>query len=319
MCEAAVAAAEFKRSRWLPAAHAETIAAALSRTPRVAYQREIIPTREQDEVALDYLCGDPDAPLLVLLHGLEGCSQSHTLRLLAHGFAQLRWTVAVPHFRGCGGHANRMPRAYHAADAAEVAWRIAYCQATFAHSAVFVVGVSLGGSALIHHLVGGAYHSAAVVVSTPFDLPACVKRLDSGFNRRVYARHFLRTLRPKIVHKAQRFPTICDLRKLRDARTIGEFDALYTAPVHGFASAEAYWQQASTAALLEQVPVPLLCINALNDPLIPADTLPTTHNPLVTHCRPMHGGHGGFIGKPRQWLFDTVSAFFRRHGAAHPA
>lgn len=306
---------EFRRSRWLPSAHLETIAAALRRYPQAPYAREIIQTREKDEVALDYIAGRADRPLLVLLHGLEGCSQSYTLRALAHGFRRLEWTVAVPHFRGCGGHRNRLPRAYHAADGGEVEWMLSYCRAYFPGSAVFAAGISLGGSALIHCLAGGGFASAAATISTPFNLTACVKRLDSGFNRRVYARHFLKTLRPKIVDKARRFPSICDLKKLKAIRTIGEFDALYTAPVHGFADAAAYWRQASTADLLKKVASPLLCINALNDPLIPADTLPAAAGAAVRFCRPRHGGHGAFIGTPRDWLFQTVHSFFQQHGA----
>lgn len=309
--------AEFCRPPWLPFAHAETIAAALGKHPRVDYERDIIKTRDQDEIVLDCVQGDAQEPLVVMFHGLEGCSQSRTLRVLARGFIDNRWSVAVPHFRSCGGHINRLPRAYHAADAVDVEWMIAYCRALIPHRRVFAVGVSLGGSALIHHLLGGDYRSAAgaaAVISTPFDLPVCVAKMDGDFlNRFFYARHFLKSLRPKIRQKARRYPDICNMKKLKAARTIGEFDEIYTAPVHGFKNAAAYWQHASTRDRLEEISTPLLCINALNDPLIPAHSLPVVKNPLVQCCRPRHGGHGGFIGNPKNWLFDTVHQFFQRH------
>ena len=310
----------FCRSRRLPSAHLETIVAALSKKPQVQYTREIIQTRDNDEIALDYLRGEKNKPLLVLFHGLEGCSQSRTMRVLAHYFSNQNWTVAVPHFRGCGGHANRLPRAYHAGDATDVEWMIAYCRTYFPHSAIYAVGVSLGGSALIHFLTKGIFTAPAVTISTPFDLSTCVEKLDKGINRRIYARHFLKTLRPKIIAKSYRFPSICDLKKLNSARTIAEIDTLYTAPVHGFGKADTYWRRASTTRLIEKVTSPLLCINALNDPLIPAATLPAkTNNKLVQFSRPQHGGHGGFIGTPTDWLANTVQDFFNAHTLVEPS
>lgn len=304
------AAPPFKRARWLLSPHLETIAAVFNKHPQVQYTREIINTRENDEIAMDYARGTPDSPLLVLFHGLEGCSQSRTLRCLARGFIDKGWTVAVPHFRGCGGHVNRLPRAYHAADAEDVEWMIAYCRAYFPHRHCYAVGVSLGGSALIHFLARRTFNAPAATVSTPFDLAACVEQLDHGINRRIYVRHFLKTLRAKVIDKSLRYPAICDIPRLKKAVTMSEFDELYTAPVHGFRNARLYWHQASTAKLLEELASPLLCINALNDPLIPADTLPPpSKNPLVQFCRPQQGGHGAFMGMPSDWLFQTVYNF----------
>lgn len=300
----------------LPGGHGQSVAAAFWRAPEVVYQREIAQTRDDDEIALDYIDGVGAKPMVVILHGLEGCSQSRAVRVLARGFSEQKWTVAVPHFRGCGGHLNRYPRAYHAGDADEVAWMLAFCRARFLHSAMFVVGVSLGGSALVHYLARGEFDSAAVAVSAPFDLRACVRRLDGGVNRRVYGAHFLRSLRPKIRAKAKRFAYICDLAKLARVRTMAEFDALYTAPVHGFSSARDYWRRASAARALPRVETPLLCINALNDPLIPVESLPDAAGAGsgVTFCRPAGGGHGAFIGTPADWLFRVVYEFFGRHG-----
>ena len=315
MAESSISAAgAFRRSRWLMSAHAETIFATLSRQPsQIGYTREIIQTRDKDTIALDYVKGRSDLPLLILLHGLEGCSQSCTMRQLAFGAVEKKWTVAVPHFRGCGGLPNRHPRAYYACDAEEVSWMVSYCRAAFPHSTSFIAGVSLGGTALIHYLLRGEFTSAAATVSTPFDLSACVKKLDSGINRRLYARHFLHSLRPKVIEKIKRYPSLCDTKKLRAIRTISEFDELYTAPVHGYRSALHYWHKASVHHVLEKVPSPLLCINALNDPLIPVSTLPPPpKNSMVTVCRPAHGGHGAFLGNPDGWLFTTVYNYFQQ-------
>lgn len=316
--------AEFRRFWWMPSAHLETVAAAFNKRPLAHYSREIVKTRENDEFALDYMNGCDEQPLVVIFHGLEGCSQSRGVRLMAAGFAAAGWTVAAPNFRTCGGHMNRLPRAYHAADAAEIAWMLNYCRGKFPRAATFAVGVSLGGTALLHHLAKtpDAPLVAAAGLSVPFDLATCVRRLDGGLRRRLYAQHFLKTLRAKVLHKSRHYPSICDIRKLKKATTIGEFDELYTARAHGFASAAAYWHEASVQEdELEKIVTPLLCINALNDPLIPADSLPysmhTSKNPpssSAVFCRPKHGGHGGFFGEPENWLYDTVYKFFMKDG-----
>ena len=311
-------ASDFRRPPWLFSRHLETVAAALSRRPAVEYRREIVPLPDQDEIALDYILGDAARPVVVLFHGLEGCSQSRTLRVFADGFARMGWSVAAPHFRSCGGHMNKLPRAYHAGDRRDIRWILNHCKNAFVHAgALFAVGVSLGGNALVKHLAHSQSRqdeiaSAAVVVSVPHNLALSARAMDAfGINRALYARHFLKTLREKIHRKRRRFPALCDPKKIRRVRRIADFDELYTAPVHGFASAADYWEKSSCGGDLRRVRVPLLCINALNDPLVPSETLvPPEAAPAVVFRRPRHGGHGGFIGDPPDWLFGQARDFF---------
>ena len=306
----------FQRFWWLPSAHAETAASVLNQRPCVRYDRQIINTKDNDEIALDYMAGNPDNPLIVIFHGLEGCSYSRIIRLLAAGFYAQGWTVAVPHFRSCGGHMNRLPRAYHAADIDDIAWMLNYCQANFPHSAMMAAGVSLGGTALLNYLAKTPNNPpvAAVTISSPFDLTGCVRVMDGWLYRWIYSRYFLKSLRRKIIKKSLHYPEICNLKALKKVKTIGAFDKLYTAPVHGFDSAESYWRSASiTESKLMKVTMPLLCINALNDPLIPQNTLSQQSFNHTVFCRPKHGGHGGFWGSPENWLFNTTCQFLLSH------
>lgn len=304
---------DFRRPWWLPSAHLETLAAAVNKTPVIRHNSRLTPTRDNDNIVLDYTVGDAKKPLLVIFHGLEGDSKGRVPRLLAAHFTALGWTVAVPHFRSCGGHMNRLPRAYHAADAKDVEWMLNYCRVTFAHTQLFAAGVSLGGAALMRFLIHGdaAGVVAAATVSAPFKVGESVHALSRFTNNKLYGRHFLNALRRKVAQKAQKYPFICDMKKLKAAKTIAEFDELYTAPVHGFSTARDYWRQASSYWTLSDVRAPLLCVNALNDPLVPADSLPPPRrHPNVVFCRPRHGGHGGFFGAPANWLVTTIARFF---------
>ena len=302
-------AAEFRRPWWMLSGHVETIAA-MRDDDELPYQSEVIQTRDKDELLINWIVGKPDRPLLIIFHGLEGCAQSHTVRTIAKYFMERQWSVAAPHFRSCG-HMNLLPRAYHAADGAETRWLMEYFCATFRRPRYFAAGVSLGGNAMIHGLDAATVPvEAAATISAPLDLTAAAHSFDGGLNHWLYGRHFVKLLRAKVQRKAARYPAICDAQKLRKVRTIGDFDRLYTAPVHGFADAEEYWRKGSTTAALLRMQTRLLCINAGNDPMVPAASLPHTASPQVSFCRPQHGGHGAFYGNPTDWLGQTVHNFF---------
>jgi len=189
----------YRAPRWLPGAHLQTIAAArLIPLPRVAYRRERWDTPDGDFIDVDFAQPEPagaDAPVLVLFHGLEGDSQSHYARALMEAVARRRWRGLVPHFRGCSGEPNRLPRAYHSGDSAEIEWVLRRMRARFPQREIFVVGVSLGGNALLKwagEQEGAARDVVQAVagVCAPLELTAAGLALQRGFSL-VYAKRFL--------------------------------------------------------------------------------------------------------------------------------
>lgn len=291
--------------------HLQTIAAALFPPPRVALSRERWDTPDGDFVDVDFADLRKAERLLVLLHGLEGSSDSHYARRLAAHFGEAGWRVAIPHWRGCSGEPNRLARAYHSGDTEELDWLLG----RFA-GPIDVLGVSLGGNVLLKWLGerGGAAAATvrrAAAVSAPLDLAAAAQALDRGVNRLLYTRMFLDTLKPKSLAKLERFPGLYDPARLRRAKTFREFDDLVTAPVHGFRDAEHYWNASSSGPYLEHVGVPTLLINARNDPFLPERALLAATRrvaPCVELEFPRSGGHVGF--RPR-WLVRRLIEFFR--------
>src|SRR5207249_1618231 len=141
----------YRAPRWLAGGHAQTIWPYRLRGAAVPLRRERVETLDDDFWDFDWLDApaQSDAPLVVLFHGLEGGSTSHYARALLAALAQRGWRGVVPHFRGCGGEPNRLPRAYHSGDHADVAAMLAAIRARIAPSStLYAVGVSLGGSAL---------------------------------------------------------------------------------------------------------------------------------------------------------------------------
>lgn len=303
--------------RWLPGAHLQTIVPALARRPRIAWRRERWDTPDGDFVDVDW-AGDADAPrLLVLFHGLEGGSASHYARALAAYAPPRGWRIAVPHFRGCSGEMNRLARAYHCGDSAEAAWIIERLAA--AAGALFAAGVSLGGNVLLKWLGESGARAAdlvrrAAAVSAPLDLAAAGEALGRSFNRLVYARYFLATLKPRALARLARHPGLYDPARVRAARTLRAFDDAVTAPLHGFRDAADYWARASCGPWLARIAVPTLVLNARNDPFLPEAALDAAlararDNPHLTLELPATGGHAGFPGRAR-WLVRRILHFF---------
>lgn len=295
---------------WLPGGHLQTIYGALGPAPRVAWRRERWDTPDGDFIDLDW-AGDGAGALVVLFHGLEGGSGSHYARKLGAEAMRRGWRCVVPHFRGCSGTLNRLPRAYHSGDSAEIDWILRRLRPDFA------AGVSLGGNALLKWLGerGGEAASVvrrAVAASAPLDLAASGRTLDRGLNQLVYTRHFLVTMKAKTRAKiaAHRLPI--DARRLARTRTLYAFDDLVTAPLHGFRDADDYWARASSASWLAHIRVPTLVLNAENDPFLPRAALQAATRGASQHVVlefPRTGGHAGFPGRDH-WLARRILEFF---------
>ncbi len=317
----------YRAPRWLAGGNAQTIWPALfaSRFAGTAprFERERWATPDGDFIDVDWLAANAapragaeaapaaekspaatpaPAPLLVLFHGLEGSSASHYAQAFAHWAAGHGWRMAVPHFRGCSGELNLAPRAYHSGDFEEIGWVLARLRERHP-GPIAAVGISLGGNALLRwaeEAGDSAVQTVAAVaaVSSPIDLAAGGHAIGAGFNRQVYTRMFLRSMKPKALRKWAQHPGLFDRARLLAARDLYEFDNVFTAPLHGFRDTDDYWQRGSAKPHLHRIRVPALLLNARNDPFVPAACLPHRREvgTFVTLWQPAHGGHVGFPG-----------------------
>ena len=329
---------------WLPGGQLQTIWPALYARrfsgPPPHYRRERWDTPDGDFIDVDFLqenasvapastpAPDPRRPLLVIFHGLEGSSRSHYGEALAGVARERGWACALPHFRGCSGELNRAPRAYHSGDHAEIAWILQRLRAQH-RGPLVAVGVSLGGNALLHWAAQVGTDAARSVdavaaVCAPLDLAAGGHAIGRGLNRQIYTRMFMKTLVPKALQMLNRHPGLFDREALLAARDLYAFDNVITAPLHGFKNTEDYWQRASAKPLLDAICIPALVLNALNDPFVPAASLPKSADVgrCVTLWQPAHGGHVGFArGVPPgdvRAMPESVAVWLAQHCAAPP-
>ena len=310
---------------WLPGGHVQTLYAYFfARKPHVVYRRERWELPDGDFLDLDWIDGDARKPLLVLFHGLEGSSRGHYARALMGATHDLGWRGVAVNFRGCSGTPNRLPRAYHSGDSTEIGNVLRHLKSFTPDVPLYAAGVSLGANALLKWLGESGMAAqevicAAAAVSPPLDLAAAGKRLDSGFNRYTYTRHFLQTLRKKTLRKIAVHHLPISAQALRAARTLYAFDDLYTAPMHGYRDADDYWQRASSKPWLKSITVPTLIVHAHNDPFLSASTFPDAGqiSPAITLELPRQGGHVGFVNGPfpghLTWLPNRLLEFFAAH------
>lgn len=298
-----VSSPAYRAPPWLPGGNLQTLyPALLAPRPPIDWRRERWDTPDGDFIDLDWTTAPvaSAAPLIVLFHGLEGNSNSHYARALMDNAVRRGWRGVVAHFRGCGGEINRLPRAYHSGDSAEINWILRRLRAQCAGSALFAAGVSLGGNALLKWLgeQGDAAHAVvdrAAAISAPVDLMAAGYALERGFNM-LYTWNFLATMKRKSLAKLERHPGLFDPALLRATRTLREFDDLITSRLHGFDGVDDYYTRASSKPHLPHITVPTLLLNARNDPFLPDAALPSPQelSSAITPAFPDEGGHVGF-------------------------
>ncbi|WPB56747.1 YheT family hydrolase [Xylophilus sp. GOD-11R] len=303
--------ADFNRYRapwWLPGGNLQTVWSALYARrgdgSAPVYRRTRWDTADGDVIDVDWAADSAGAgderPLLALFHGLEGSSASAYAQSFAAAARARGWAFAVPHFRGCAGTLNLAPRAYHSGDYEEIGWMLQRLREAHGAGPILSVGVSLGGNALLRWAEEAGADAARLVsavaaVCSPIDLGASARAIGRGFNRHVYTRMFLASMKPKALAKLVQHPGLFDAEVLKAARDLYDFDDVFTAPLHGFRDAEDYWRRCSAAPRLGDIRLPALVLNAANDPFVPVQSLPTrVSGDHVVLWRPRHGGHVGF-------------------------
>ncbi len=313
-------------------AHAQTVYPSLfGERPKVDYQRERWDTTphgkpDGDFIDIDRLsstAANVEQPMLVVFHGLEGSSQGVYALNLMREAERRGWRGIVPHFRGCSGEMNRLPRAYHSGDAAEIEWILKRVKAEQPSQPLYVAAISLGGNATMKWLGEAGSEASGVVtaaaaISAPLDLMAAGEALERGFCR-VYTKNFLRTMKKNAFAKLAKHPGIFREDVVRAATTLRAFDNEVTAPLHGYRDTDDYWTRGSAKPGLIDVRVPSLLLNAKNDPFLPAEALPAAQQVSSDVLRdfPAQGGHVGFLTGPfpgrSSWMPGRVFRFFE-HG-----
>ena len=255
----------------------------------------------------------------VLVHGLEGSSDSRYIRGIAARAFAAGFNVVRMNMRNCGATDHLTPTLYHSGRSADVAAVIDHFTRLHSLQRVALVGYSMGGN-LVLKLAGewGARSPLAAVaaVCPAMDLALSADALHAPSNR-LYERHFLRGLMRRFRLKARLYPAIYTAEGIGPVRSIREFDQKIVALYCGFRDADDYYYRAAAARVVHRIAAPTLILFAADDPFIrisPETRAAILSNPSIRLVETAHGGHCAFLssspGDEIHWAESTVVRYF---------
>ena len=295
----------FQPAWWLPHAHLQTCWPFIFRKKiRLQTREERFELPDGDFLDLNWTLQQTEGPLVIVLHGLEGSIHSSYAGGILREIEKRGWRGLFVHFRSCSGELNRLRRIYHSGDTGDLSAVVAMVRQREPETPLAAVGYSLGGNVLLKWLGETGCHNpfrAAVAVSVPFQLSVAAERINRGLSR-FYQWHFLRGLRKKL-HRKFASSTDWTPPEFRKIRTMRAFDHLVTAPLHGFKSADDYYEKASCCIWLKKITVPTLLLQSRDDPFMTPAVLPTPHELSATVKLELtqRGGHVGFVSGRTPW------------------
>ncbi len=259
-------------------------------------------------------------PTLVLLHGLEGSSESDYIL----GTAEKAWVagfnVVRLNQRNCGGTEKLTPSLYHSGLSGDIRAVVLELIERDALPEVFAAGFSMGGNLVLKMAgeIGDAAPAqlrAFVAVAPALDLAACADALAEPRNF-IYEWHFVRSLKQSIRRKAGLFPELYPIDGLKRVRTVRDFDDVVTARFCGFRGASDYYEQSSARRVIQGIRRPTLILTAEDDPFVPYASFENPairKNSNITFVATHHGGHCAFIskeaGEERFWAEGRIVDF----------
>lgn len=311
-----------KPAWWLKNRHLQTIFSPIfSKKINISLLREKFILRDGDFILLDWTENKfEDKDLVVLLHGLEGSSDSPYIKRLMKKLMANGFRAVCLNFRGCGKEKPNAPlkKGYHAGQTEDLN---EFLDSLFANLdkqfAISLVGFSLGGNVLLKWLGENPHHTrihASVAVSVPFDLSQAVNHLNTGFSR-LYQWKLLRALKRNVLKNFQN--NGLDRKQMNKINSLFTFDDKITAPMHGFLNAEDYYTQSSSKPYLKKIKTPTLIIHAMDDPFFPREAIPHALelSPSIQFEVLPWGGHVGFIQGsvpffPKFYLEERIVRYF---------
>jgi len=298
--------------------HLHTIYASKYRQEEAPYyQRKRWITPDQDFLDVD-LCQKKQSKIIVLGHGLEGSSRRPYISGMAKLFLQHGYDICAWNCRSCSGEMNQQARLYNHGEIEDIDFVIQKLIKEYGYSQIILAGFSMGG-AIIMNWMGTHQHNipaevkAGIAISSPCDIKAASRKLESGINR-LYRDYFMKKLSAKIKVKAKQFPGWLDVQGIEKIKKWKEFDEKYSAPLGGYRDAEDFYFHCSAKHRIQEIKKPLLLLNALDDPILSENCYPT--NLIQQHEQVMalytrKGGHVAFQQKANQnTLAETYSLQF---------
>ncbi len=297
-----------------------TIYPSLFRRPLpLSFSKEKIYLPDGDFLNLQWIKRD-HKNLVILCHGLEGHAETSYIVGMINKLSSLCLDFLSWNYRSCGGEMNLTAKFYHMADTEDLSHVINYALSLNFYDKIILIGFSMGGNIICKYLserekLFPPQIKLALTFSVACDLTSTSLFLDTPRNK-IYRHHLLTPLNKKVILKKDLLAKAgIPLRNIKRSTTFRHFDDHFTAPLHGFQSAEDYWMKASTRPLLEKIHCPTYMVNAQDDPFLQPASFPIeeSKNHPFFHFRLLkYGGHVGFLTRLKKGEYFSEYFSFQK-------
>uniref|UniRef100_A0A3B1J2W5 Phospholipase ABHD3 n=1 Tax=Astyanax mexicanus TaxID=7994 RepID=A0A3B1J2W5_ASTMX len=313
----------FRPTPWCWGGRVQTLVRVFIRcSAKVTYRNELIRTKDGGQLSLDWVDNSNNAkypqsstrPTVLFLPGLTGNSQQKYIRTAVQKATQHGYRCVVLNYRCFGGEELLTPRTFCAADTSDVETVVNHVKELYPQAPLLGAGVSLGGMLLLNYLARKGKESkmiAGLTMSVVWNSMDSSESLEQPINKLIFNRHLASGLCVAVKKHRKILEKVIDMDYVLKARTIREFDERFTSVMFGYKTCADYYKDASPANRAHQITVPVLCLNAADDPFSPKHALPVgviQRMPNVALLVTAHGGHIGFL----EGLFPKSEGYMDR-------
>lgn len=270
------------------------------------------------------LTSDDSKPMLIVLHGLAGGSSESYVRSLVHCITHVyNFEACVLNARGCCQSSITTPQLYNGGWTNDIRYFIKQLREMYPNRKFYMVGYSLGASVLTNYLGEEGDKSdisCSITVSVPWDLERSAyfingTKMGQIFYSPALCKSLMNLTNSHLdeLHNDERFQTIYTANVNR-IKTLQQFDDCFTGPLFNYKDGMSYYKDASSYQRLPLIRTPLLALNALDDPITGADSLPEKQieeNPYTMMIETDIGGHVAWFenSSGKRWYTEPICKF----------
>lgn len=323
---------------WLSSPHLQTaFLSFFGSAPAVTYKRQLFRAWDGGTIALDWLTysdavegtsrmidgsnalkGDK-TPIVIVIPGLTSDSDAAYVKHLALNLARHGWNVVVSNHRGLGGVSLTSDCCYTAGWTEDIRKIIDHIHCEYPEAPLYAVGTSIGANVLVKYLGEDGANTplvGAAAICSPWDLLICGRFMNRRPVQKIYGRALMVGLQGYAQLHRSILSRLADWESIEKSSSLRDFDNHATRVLGKFETVDTYYRRSSSSNYVENVSVPLLCINALDDPVCTSEAIPWDEcraNKNVVLATTPHGGHLAFyegITAPSIWWVRAVGEFF---------
>ena len=297
---------------WASNCHVQTILSRLLPKEKLEFSREHLQMADKGVISLDWVVVDERVftkacPVAIII--ADSTTKANDLADICSMAIARKFRPVFFNRRGQGGTPLTTARLQSFSEPSDLEEAVTFVQSMYPCAEVTAIGCSMGSGLLVSYL-------GAVGPSTSLTAAVCISPIydTEGLFKKQLAQPYDFLLTWKLKNLFVQHPCLANVINFDSAlrsKTVKEVDERVYVKLNKYGSLEEYWKYNNPMRNVASVSVPVLCINALDDPICPKEAIPfslfkTSSNfVLVTTEK---GGHCGFLEDtiPSSWAYRVT-------------